>query len=200
MRLDASRSIDRDAGFTVIEVLVSLLLIAVTAAGTAQLFAVSMRATHAARNQTSTTVLASQKLEQLRSLTWGFDDAGTGLPVSDTTTDLSQDPPINGGSGMNPSPAGTLGSNVAGYVDYLDGRGRWVGTGPNPPATAVFIRRWSIEPLPTNPNNTLVLQVLVTTVKRELQGGGAAAAAAGGQRRRLADDARVVSVKTRKAR
>lgn len=199
MRLDVSRSTDRDAGFTVVEVLVSLLLIAVTAIGTAQLFAVSIRATHAARSQTSTTVLATQKLEQLRALTWGFDDAGTGLPVSDTTTDLSQDPPTNGGSGLNPSPAGTLSSNVAGYVDYLSGRGQWVGTGPNPPATAVFIRRWSIEPLPTNPNNTLVLQVLVTTVTRESQG-AAAAAAAGGSRRRMADDALVVSVKTRKAR
>ncbi len=199
MRLDVSRSTDRDAGFTVVEVLVSLLLIAVTAVGTAQLFAVSIRATHAARNQTSTTVLAAQKLEQLRSLTWGFDEAGTGLPVTDSTTDLSQDPPTNSGTGLNPSPAGTLSANVAGYVDYLDGRGQWVGSGANPPGTAVFIRRWSIEPLPTNPNNTLVLQVLVTTVKRESQG-GAAAAAAGGSRRRMADDALIVSVKTRKAR
>jgi len=59
----------------------------------------------------------------------------------------------------------------------------------------VYIRRWSIEPLPTNPNNTLVLQVLVTTVKRESEMAGAQ-----GPRRRMADDALIVSVKTRKAR
>ena len=191
----ASNSTSRDDGFTIVEVLVALLIIAVMAAGVAELFAVSIKATHAARNQTSTTVLASQKMEQLRSLTWGLDEAGTGLPVSDTTTDLSVDPATNGGGGLNPSPTGTLNSNVAGYVDYLDRAGQWVGTGANPTGGAVFIRRWSIEPLPTNPNNTIVLQVLVTTVRRESQ-----MAAATGPRARMAGDAMLVSVKTRKSR
>jgi prepilin-type N-terminal cleavage/methylation domain-containing protein len=198
MRWAESRSTScdgRDGGFTIIEVLVALLIIAVMAIGVAELFAVSIKATHAARNQTSTTVLASQKMEQLRSLTWGYDEAGTGLPVSDTTTDLSVDPPTGSGSGLNPSPAGTLNGNVAGYVDYLDGGGLWVGTGTTPPASALYIRRWSIEPLPTNPNNPIVLQVLVTTVKREAEAGGAA-----GPRERMADDALLVSVKTRKSR
>jgi len=195
MRLAESPSTSRQDGFTIVEVLVALLILTVMAVGTAELFAVSIRATQAARNQTSTTVLASQKLEQLRSLTWGFDEAGSGLPVSDTTTNLSQDPPTNNGAGLNPSPPGTLNQNIAGYVDYLDKRGQWVGTGPQPPGTALYIRRWSVEPLPTNPNNTLVLQVLVTTVKRESE-----MAAAVGPRRRMADDALIVSVKTRKAR
>jgi len=195
MRLAESASTSRQDGFTIVEVLVALLIITVMALGTAQLFAVSIRATQAARYQTSTTVLASQKLEQLRSLTWGFDEAGTGLPVSDTTTNLGQDPPTGNGSGLNPSPPGTLNQNIAGYVDYLDARGRWVGTGVTPPATATYIRRWSIEPLPTNPNNTLILQVLVTTVKRQSELAGTP-----GPRRRMADDALIVSVKTRKAR
>jgi hypothetical protein len=46
-------------------------------------------------------------------------------------------------------------------VDYLDAYGAWVGTGSSPPAGALYVRRWSVEPLPTNPNNTLVFQVLV---------------------------------------
>lgn len=191
-----SRSTSRDDGFTLVEVLVALTLISVMALGTAQLFAVSIRATHAARNQTSTTVLAAQKLEQLRSLTWGFDETGTGLPVSDTTTNLSVDPPTGSGSGLNPSPPNTLNQNVAGYVDFLDARGQWVGTGTTPPDGATYVRRWSIEPLPTNPNNTLVFQVLVTTVRREAE----VSTGPVGQRLRLADDAFVVSVKTRKAR
>ena len=193
----ASASTDRSAGFTLVEVLVALLIIMVMALGTAQLFAISIRATHAARNQTATTALAAQKLEQLRALTWGFDAQGTGLPVSDTTTNLAQDPPTGTGAGLNPSPTGTLNQNIAGYVDYLDARGQWVGTGAWPPETAAYIRRWSVEPLATNPNNTLILQVLVTTVQRE---DSVVAAGLTGPRRRMADDAFVVSVKTRKAR
>ena len=61
----------------------------------------------------------------------------------------------------------------------------------------MYIRRWSIEPLATNPNNTLILQVLVTTVQRE---DAVVAAGLTGPRQRLGDDAFVVSVKTRKAR
>jgi hypothetical protein len=58
----------------------------------------------------------------------------------------------------------------------------------------VYIRRWSIEPLPTNPNGTIVLQVLVTTVRRE-----SSFTQAPTVRRRFADDALIASVKTRKA-
>lgn len=200
MQLVESRSTERhraDAGFTIVEVLVSMLIISVMALGVAELFAVSIKATHAARNQTSTAVMASQKMEQLRGLTWGYDEA-SGLPLTDTTSDLAQDPPTNGGSGLNPSPTGTLSSNVAGHVDYLDARSQWVGTGTTPPATAVYIRRWNIAPLPTNPNNTLILQVLVTTVTREAAVG--AAGPSTGPRQRLANDALIVSVKTRKSR
>jgi len=185
----------KDAGFTIIEVLVALLLVAIMSAGVAELFTLSIRSTSAARNQTSTATAAAQKLEQLRALTWGFDDSGTGLPVSDTTTDLSVQPATTSGNGLNPSPDGTLETNTPGYVDYLDSAGQWMGTGATPPAGAVYIRRWSIKPLPTNPNNTLILQVLVTTVRREMQ-----AAALGGTRRRMADDSLVATVKTRKAK
>ena len=106
-------------------------------------------------------------MEQLRSLTWGFDAEGQGLPVSDTTTNLAVYPPTQTGTGLNPSPANSLDQNTAGFVDFLDANGTWVGTGTTPPAGAVYVRRWSIEPLPTNPNNTLVIQVLVTPVVNE---------------------------------
>jgi hypothetical protein len=58
------------------------------------------------------------------------------------------------------------------------------------------VRRWSVQPLPTNPNNTLILQVLVSPISNErvrLQGGA-------NSLRRLPGDALLVSVKTRKAR
>ena len=197
MRWAAFDSTDRERGFTLIEVLVALVVLSIMALGVAALFGVAIRSVHAARNQTSTSALATEKMEQIRSLTWGFDRVETSLPVSDTTTDLSQTPPTDTGTGLNPSPADTLNANTPGFVDYLDGRGQWVGTGATPPANAIYIRRWSIEPLPTNPNNTLVLQVLVTTVMREK---AVIAAGAGSPRRRYADDALIATVKTRKGR
>ncbi|MEO7189645.1 MAG: prepilin-type N-terminal cleavage/methylation domain-containing protein [Vicinamibacterales bacterium] len=196
MRSGASNSTERphDAGFTIIEVLIAMMVLTVGAMGAAQLFGLAIKATYGARYQTSTSTLAEQKMEQLRALTWGFDTTGDYLPVSDTTTDLAVTPVTNSGAGLNPSPSTSLDANTTGYVDYLDKRGAWMGTGATPPATAAYIRRWRVQPLPTNPNNTLVLQVLVTPVRRESTLSGAT-----GPRRRYPDDALLTTVKTRKA-
>ncbi len=181
-------------GFSLVEVLVAMGLLTAVSLGVAQLFALSTRANVIAKSQTSTTAMAEQKLEQLRSLTWGFDLAGQGLPVSDTTTNLTVTPPTQDGSGLNPSPVDSLEQNTAGFVDFVDGAGAWVGAGTTPPATAVYIRRWSIQPLPTNPNNTLVIQVLVTPVASEQ-----ARVESAFTRTRMAGDALLVTVRTRKA-
>lgn len=181
-------------GFSLVEVIISIGLLTAVSLGVAQMFGISTRANKVARGQTSTTALAAQKMEQLRSLTWGFDLDGLGLPLSDTTSNISVYPPTQSGTGLNPSPSDSLDKNTAGYVDFLDANGTWVGTGSTAPTTATFIRRWSIQPLPTNPNNTLVLQVLVTPVSNEH-------ARVGSQysRTRMAGDALLTSVKTRKA-
>lgn len=181
-------------GFSLIEVLVAMGLLTVVSLGVAQLFALSTRANVIAKGQTSTTAMAEQKLEQLRGLTWGFDLTGQGLPLSDTTTNLTVTPPTHNGSGLNPSPTDALERNTTGFVDFLDGGGNWVGTGSTPPASAVYIRRWSIQPLPTNPNNTLVIQVLVTPVTSE-----EARVESAFTRTRMAGDAVLVTVRTRKA-
>src|SRR5690349_7755046 len=119
----------RDDGFTIVEVLIAMMVIATMALGVATLFGLAIKATHAARNQTSTATLAAQKMEQLRSLTWGFDDSGQNLPVSDTTTNLAKTPADGTGEGLNPSPEDTLEVNTPGYVDFLDKGGNWIGTG-----------------------------------------------------------------------
>jgi prepilin-type N-terminal cleavage/methylation domain-containing protein len=181
-------------GFSLVEVLISMGLLTAVSLGVAQLFALSTRANVIAKGATSTTAMAQQKLEQLRGLTWGFDLEGLGLPLSDTSTNLSVTPPAHNGSGLNPSPVDSIEQNTAGFVDFLDGNGAWVGTGATPPASAVYIRRWSIQPLPTNPNNTLVIQVLVTPVASE-----AARAATASARARMAGDALLVTVRARKA-
>lgn len=187
-------SVSSSRGFSIVEVVVSMGLLTVVSLGVAQLFALSTRANVVARSQTSTTTLAEQKMEQIRGLTWGFDVEGLGLPVSDTTTNLAMYPPAKNGSGLNPSPSDALEENKTGFVDYLDANGQWVGTGTVPPASAVYIRRWAILPLPTNPNNTLVIQVLVTPVANEN-----VRAATGVARRRMRGDAVLTTVKTRKS-
>ncbi len=189
----SARSNSSSSGFTLIETLVATAIMAVVALGVAQLFVIATDANRAAKQQTSATTLAEQKMEQLRGLTWGFDTSGLGLPISDTSTNLAVDPPDNSGAGLNPSPPGTLDENTPGYCDFLDRNGTNLGGGSTMPRDTLYIRRWSVEPLPTNPNNTLILQVLVTTPVRESLRDHALA------KRKAPGDAWLVSVKTRKA-
>jgi len=177
-----------EGGFSLLETVVATGLIAGALTALGQMFALSVANNIAARSGSYATVLAGQKMEQLRGLAWGFDTLG--LPTADLTTDTAAalETP-GGGTGLSPSPGGTLTSNTAGYVDYIDQSGRTLGGGDTMPAAAVYIRRWSIEPLPANPG-TLVLQVMVT--KRAGRGSA-------GAETRLPDEARLVTLRTRKA-
>jgi prepilin-type N-terminal cleavage/methylation domain-containing protein len=181
-------------GFSLVEVVVAMGILTAVSLGVAQLFAASTHVNLIARGQTSTTVLAEQKMEQIRSLTWGFDSGGDGLPVSDTSSNVAVFPATAAGHGLDPSPVDSLERNTDGYVDFVDAGGNWVGTGAAPPATAAFVRRWSIQPLPSNPNNTLVIMVLVTPTSNEQ-----ARAVSTSARKRLPGDTLLVTVKTRKA-
>ena len=188
-----------ESGFSLIEVLAATVVMSVALVGLAQLFALSTSANTIARTNTYAALLAQQKMEQLRGLTWGYDILG--LPVSDSGTDTSAAaavsgcPASSGGSatGLSPSPWGTLQQNTAGWVDYVDRNGCVLGGGGAAPAGTVYIRRWSVEPLPSNPNNTLILQVLVT--RRTDRGAADADNVA-----RMNDEARLMSVKTRKTK
>ena len=182
----------RTGGYALVEVMLASALLVAIAVGVAQVIPMAVHATLAARSRTIATVLAVQKMEQLRSLTWRWEAAGSPpawQAVSDTSTDLSADPPGDGGVGLSPSPDGTLDANVPPYVDYLDGSGRWVGSDSAPPPGAAYTRRWSIQPLESDPDHTVVLHVLVTTSRRT----------ASAPRRAGADEALLVCVKTRRA-
>ena len=186
-----------ETGFSLAEVMIASLLLCVGLVSLAQLFAISTRSTVAARSNTFTVILAQQKMEQLRGLTWGFDTIG--LPMSDTSTDLTAvgtqagcpAPAGGSGTGLTPSASGTLAANTDGWVDYINPNGCVLSGGGSPPQGTMYIRRWSVEPLPTNPNNTLILQVLVFLNRDR---GDADA----GNVARLPEEARLVSVKTRK--
>jgi hypothetical protein len=148
--------------------LIAIVIVVAIAAGIAQLIAVSARAVRASREQTTAVVLAAAKIDQLRSLAWTYVPAASGLPAvprSDRTTDVSHPGLAAGGAGLQASSPAALVTDTTNYVDYLDGAGRWVGHDSDPPADAVYVRRWSVRPLPDAPERTLVLQVLVTTVR-----------------------------------
>jgi len=158
----------RASGFTLVEVLIAIALFVTISVGVAHLIAVATNATRASREHTSAVILAAAKMDQLRSLAWGYEPEVSGAPAiarSDLTTNLSHPSHSEDGPGLRASPSGTLTTSTSHYVDYLDGMGRWVGNDVEPPRDAVFIRRWAVQPLLADPDRTLVLQVLVTTVR-----------------------------------
>jgi type II secretory pathway pseudopilin PulG len=182
-----------EAGFSLIETMVAALLLATGLVATAQMFGLATRGNIAAQRSTYTSTLAQEKMEQLRGLAWGFD--AIGLPMHDFTSDISVEPAAtNGGPGLQPSPANALSANTPGYVDYVDRAGNTLGGGAIPPVNTVYVRRWSVEPLPTNPNNTLIFQVMVFALSDRPNDGD------GIVMERVRDEARLVSVKTRKSR
>jgi type II secretory pathway pseudopilin PulG len=182
---------NNESGFSLVETLVATLVLITGVVGTAHMMVLSTRGNIAAQRTTFSATLAQEKMEQLRGLTWGFDQVG--LPIQDYSTNTAVDPPLDNGMGLTPSPDNALSANTDGYVDYLDRYGVALGGGAQVPANTVYVRRWSVEPLPTNPNNTLILQVLVFSV-------GDRADSNGPVLDRVADEARLVSVKTRKSR
>ena len=177
-------------GFTLLEVLIAIAILGAAALITGRFLAVTTSAMAVSGAQTSTAALALTRMEQLRALSWTFDSAGA--PLSDSLTDLSTSPPSHGGSGLSPSPGTALQENTPGFVDFLDARGEWVGTGTQPPRNAMFVRRWSIDLPSGTSGDALVLQVVVRRVVDDL----GAARAAGGAR----GESRFVTIKTRLAR
>jgi hypothetical protein len=175
-----------------VETLVATALLATAIVSTAHMFGLATRSNLAAQRSTFATTLAAEKMEQLKGLAWGFDEIG--LPINDYTSNTAVDPATpTGGTGLSQSPDDALAANSDGYVDYLDRHGNSLGGGTAVPAGTLYVRRWSIEPLPTNPNNTLIFQVLVFSL-------GDRTDSTGPVLDRVRDEARMVGVKTRKSR
>jgi prepilin-type N-terminal cleavage/methylation domain-containing protein len=179
-------------GFTILEVLIAIALFVAMSVGVAQLIAIATKAARTSREQTTTVILAAAKMDQLRALDWTYEPAAPEASRSDFTTDVSDPAHGDGGRGLLPSPAGVLLRNQPPYVDYLDASGSWVGNDADPPAGAVFVRRWAVQPWPTDPDRTLVLHVLVTTVGLDRSRGAEA------WRSRTSSETLLVSVRTRK--
>jgi prepilin-type N-terminal cleavage/methylation domain-containing protein len=153
------------SGFSLIEVMVASAILACAVLSVAQLVAAATGSTAGARGVSEATLLAWQKIDQLRSLAFAFDD--TGQPVTDVSTDTAAQPerPL-GGSGLSPSPAGTLTRDTAGYVDYLDALSGPLGGGDQPPVGARYRRRWAVTVSGGNPD-ALILRVRVLPMGRD---------------------------------
>lgn len=111
-------------GFSLIETVVATGILATVALGVAQLFAVTADLNRRAAMQTSMTVLAAQKMEEVRS----------------------------------------AGTDATGGTDHLDSGGVTA-----PASDAVYVRRWSIEPLPANPGGLLLIRVSVTSASQPIE-------------------------------
>lgn len=182
-----------ERGFSLLEVLIASTILTVGVLSLGQMFALSTQTNMASKNTSYAAILAEQKMEELRALTWGFDRDG--LPLSDVSSNTAVSPETTtGGTGLAPSPSTSLQENTTGYVDFVDRYGQKItsNNGTTPADSAIYTRRWSIEPLPNNPNNTLIIQVLVTPYRNRGQADQGSVA-------RLRDEARLITVKTRKA-
>ena len=155
-------------GFSLVEAIVAVSILVVAVLSIVQLFLYTARSAAIARRLTMGSVMAGDKMEQLRSLAWSYDIVGA--PITDIQTDLTGSPERpSGGVGLRTSPSDVLDRNVAGYCDFLDSRGRLLGGGEATPGDAVFVRRWSVTPLPASAD-ALVIQV--RTLSREASNRG----------------------------
>jgi prepilin-type N-terminal cleavage/methylation domain-containing protein len=116
MTLNRYRS---SAGFTLVEALVAIALIATAAAALAQLVALGTRQSANNRDALMALVAAQSKLEALRSMTWSYTVASTNL---------------------TPSPVGSLFNDTPGHVDYpAPFARRWAVTRRDPADTDVVV-------------------------------------------------------------
>jgi prepilin-type N-terminal cleavage/methylation domain-containing protein len=123
----------RTDGFSLIETLVAVAVLTVAVGALLQIAFKAVEADQQSRVTSLASVVAQQKLEEIR-----------GQALAGDTTGLAVSPP------------GTLESNAAGFSDTFDGAGRPLPSG----ATGVYVRRWSIQQVGGHPH-VLMAQVIV---------------------------------------
>lgn len=150
-------------GFSLLEVIIATSILTVALSALAALCATAVRANAVAGSTSVAAILAAAKMEQLHAIAW---DA------------------------LAPSAGDALVQDVGGYCDFLDGKGRVLAADALSPGT-VYVRRWSVTPLPATPASAVVVQVRVTRAGRASDAPLARAPGPG--------EARLFSVRTRKA-
>jgi len=149
----------RDAGFTLVDTMVALGLLAVIAAGVLPLGVIAMNSTENQGHLMARTVeYAQDKMEQLMSLSYG-----------DQTSDTRVFPAKNaGGSGLAIGGSADPNAPVEFYVDYLDDNGTLVpSVGTAPPAGWYYKRVWAVTQ-----KQALLKQITVTVIVRTARAAG----------------------------
>ncbi len=117
-------------GFTLLETVVATGVLVTALAGIAQLFALSVQSTRHTGTQGGALLAAQDKIEALRSLTFGYGPLGE--PITDP--------------GFTSSGSLSLWNDTTGLVDYLSADGALVDLG-DAGHGAVFTRRWQVIPI-----------------------------------------------------
>ena len=153
-------------GFTLVETVVALALVATVCVSVSTALVASRAMAMHDRDQTIGRVAAQARLATLTSLAFQT-TAGAGgsvVAVTDTTTDVSAEPPGPGGTGLGESPADALWRDRPGYVDYLDATGRDLGRRAGAREQAAYVRRWAIARQGGGAGEVAVIAVLVAPV------------------------------------
>ena len=132
-------------GFTLVETLIATGLLITAIAGLAQLFALSVRSARDAGQFGVALAAAQDKLESLRALRFGYDEAGA------TVTD----PRLNG------TPVASLSRDAAGWVDWLDASGAGLADAHG----AVYVRRWRITTMAADEPEAIAIDVCVFDIR-----------------------------------
>lgn len=131
-------------GFTLIETLVATVIVAVALVSVSQLVLVVSRAGQAARDASLGAILTAQKVDAL----------GAGSSGAEVTTS---------GDAWRRSEAGAH--------EYLDAYGRVLGAVAGVPGAAVYVRRWSVVPLPGDAAGARAIEVSTGRLVRDGRGG-----------------------------
>ena len=116
----------REAGFTLIEVMVAIVILTVGLLSLAQMMVLATNSNTLSGRMTSASALAKEQLERLKAVPF----------YSDPTTDTRSDDLLDGGD---------VEAGGGGYVAYYDRDGL-----PTGAATATFEVRWEITTVPTD--------------------------------------------------
>jgi prepilin-type N-terminal cleavage/methylation domain-containing protein len=153
-------------GFTLVEAVVALALVATVGVSVSTGLVASRAMAVHDRAQAIGRVAAQARLATLASLAFntvaGAD--GSAVAVTDTTTDVSGDPPGPGGTGLSESPADALWHDTPGYADYLDATGRDLGRHAGAQERAAYVRRWVIRRQGDGAGEVALIAVLVAPV------------------------------------
>jgi Tfp pilus assembly protein PilV len=131
-------------GFTLVETLIATGLLVTVIAGLAQLFALSVRFTRDSGQFGVALAAAQDKLEALRALRFAYDEGG-GI-VTDAR--------------LAASPATSLSSNVAAYMDWLDASGAALAGATG----AEYVRRWRITVVADDEPQVMAIDVCVFNI------------------------------------